>query len=201
MATQSILVGLIGTLAVKRPLSMDLEKLLALAHELDNDALAELHDQFFPVVYRYVHFRLDDEQLVEDISSEVFLRLLDTLHARRDTVRDLRSWLLGTASNLIFDHLRQKYRRPTENLEQHENLVDERRPELIVERAMSHQVVREVFQELTEEQQHVLSLRFSQGLSIGETAQIVKKSVNAVKVLQYRALATLRRLLEVRKHL
>ncbi len=184
-----------------RHLLMDPEILLARAHQLDAEALAELHEAYYPVVYRYVRFRLEDEQLVEDITSEVFLRFLHALHEQRKTVQDVRGWLLGTASNMIYDHLRQKYRHPTEELEQHEDLPDELHPEAIVERNMDNAVIHKYLRELTEEQQKVLALRFSQGMSVGETARIVKKSVNAVKVLQYRALSTLRRLLESRKDL
>jgi RNA polymerase sigma-70 factor (ECF subfamily) len=178
---------------------MDPETLLARAHMMDEAALTELHEQFFPVVYRFVRFRLDDEQLVEDITSEVFLRLLDALRQKHKNVRDLRSWLLGVASNMVYDHLRQKYRHPTDELENHEDLPDGLHPEAIVERNVSDQMIRDYVKELTEDQQKVLSLRFSQGMSVGETARIVNKSVNAVKVLQFRALSTLRRLIEGRR--
>ena len=183
----------------RRMLHMDSEELLARAHQLDEEALAELHEAFYPVVYRFVRFRLEDEQLVEDITSEVFLRLLDALRQQRTSVRDVRGWLLGTASNLVYDHLRRKYRHPIEELEQHEDLPDELHPETIVESDMANQIVRQCVKELTEDQQKVLSLRFAQGMSVGGTARIVHKSVNAVKVLQYRALSTLRRMLESKK--
>ena len=183
----------------RQPLIMDPDILLARCHEMDEDALTELHEQFYPVVFRFVRFRLDDEQLVEDITSEVFLRLLDVLCQKHKKVRDLRGWLLGTASNMICDHLRQKYRHPTDKLLAHKDLPDGLHLEAIVERNLSDQVIREYVKELTEDQQNVLSLRFSQGMSVDETARIVHKSVNAVKVLQFRALSTLRRLLESRR--
>jgi RNA polymerase sigma-70 factor (ECF subfamily) len=200
MLTYSILVGNLRSFTRRLSL-MDPDNLLDRAHQLDEDALAELHELFYPVVYRFVRFRLEDEQLVEDITSEVFLRLLDALSQERKNVRDLRGWLLGTASNLVYDHLRRKYRHPMEELDQHEDLPDELHPEVIVESDMANQVIRECVKELTEDQQKVLSLRFSQGMSVGETARIVHKSVNAVKVLQYRALSTLRRMLETKKDL
>jgi RNA polymerase sigma-70 factor, ECF subfamily len=200
MQTYSILTARLRSIT-RHMLLMDPEILLARAHQLDEEALAELHETFYPVVYRYVRFRLEDEQLVEDITAEVFLRLLAALHQQRKTVRDIRGWLLGTASNMVYDHLRQKYRHPTEELEQHEDLPDDMHPEAIVERDMDNQLIHEYVKELTDDQQQVLSLRFSQGMSIGETARIVHKSVNAVKVLQYRALSTLRRLLEGRRDL
>ena len=200
MATYSILTANFAAYT-RRMLRMEPEDLLARAHNLDEEALAELHEAFYPVVFRFVRFRLEDEQLVEDITSEVFLRLLDALHQKRSHVRDVRGWLLGTASNLVYDHLRRKYRHPVEELEQHADLPDGLHPEAIVESDMSNQVVRQCVKELTEDQQKVLSLRFAQGMSVGETARIVQKSVNAVKVLQFRALSTLRRMLESKKDL
>ena len=200
MSTYSILITNLRSYTLQL-LLMDPDNLLDRAHQLDEDALAELHELFYPVVYRFVRFRLEDDQLVEDITSEVFLRLLNALRQERKSVRDVRGWLLGTASNLVYDHLRRKYRHPMEELEQHEDLPDEVHPESIVESDMSNQVIRECVRELTEDQQKVLSLRFSQGMSVGETARVVHKSVNAVKVLQYRALSTLRRMLESKKDL
>src|SRR5512138_2369722 len=101
---------------------MEADRLLQHARDLDAQALAQIHDRFYPAVYRYVRYRLDDEQVVEDISSEVFLRLLNHFHKQKGEIHDLRAWLMGTASNLVNDHLRQKYRRPTEDLEDHEGI-------------------------------------------------------------------------------
>ena len=58
--------------------------------------------------------------------------------------------------------------------------------------------VRRALHRLTPEQQHVLSLRFGSELSLEETAQLMERSVNAIKALQFRALAGLRRELERR---
>lgn len=171
------------------------ERLLERAQKLDAQALAQIHDRFYPPVYRYVQYRLDNEQVVEDISSEVFLRLLDHIHKRKGEIHDLRSWLLGTAANLINDHLRQKYRRPTENLEDHETLTTGEDLHRTAEQNENQRDIRQAMQQLTREQQHVLALRFSQGFSVEETAKLMNKTIGAVKVLQFRALATMRTLL------
>ncbi len=178
---------------------MNAERLLECAQNLDTQALALIHDRYYPAVYRYVRYRLNNEQIVEDISSEVFLRLLDHFHKQKDEIRDLRGWLLGTASNLVNDHLRQKYRRPTENLEDlddHEGLISGDNPHQAVEQNDNQRAVRQAIQRLTREQQHVLALRFSQGLSLEETARLMDKTIGAIKVLQFRALAAIRKLLE-----
>ena len=174
---------------------MNSDSLLERAQKLDVQALALIHDHYYPVVYRYVRYRLDNEQIVEDLSSEVFLRLLDHLHRHKGVIHDLRAWLMGTAANLVNDHLRQKYRRPQEVLEDHEMLPATDDPEKQAEQNDAHREVREAMQHLTDEQQHVLALRFSQGLSVEETAQELDKSTGAIKVLQFRALAALRQLL------
>ncbi len=174
---------------------MSQETLLERARKFDHEALAALHDQLYPVIFRYVQFRLDDHQTCEDITSEVFVRFLAALRQPDRLIEDARAWMLGTASNLVHDHYRIKYRRPTENLEDHESLVSTQVTEGAVDHRFTLDELRQAMQHLTLDQQNVLALRFTQELSLEETAQIVGKSVNAVKVLQFRALAALRRLL------
>jgi RNA polymerase sigma-70 factor (ECF subfamily) len=174
---------------------MSFEILLARAQMLDQQALGELHDQLYPAIYKYVCYRLQDIHLSEDITSEVFVRLLDALHHHKE-IRDVRAWTLGTASNLVNDYFRQKYRRQMDDLESHANLPSGLSTEGAVEQSMTLIELRSAMQQLTIDQQHVLALRFSQEMSLEETANVVGKSVNAVKVLQFRALGALRRLLE-----
>jgi RNA polymerase sigma-70 factor (ECF subfamily) len=176
-------------------LTMSQNNLLDRVRKFDNEALAELHDQFYPVIYRYVRFRIDDDQVCEDLTSEVFLRFLNALHQTGRSIDDLRAWMLGTASNLIHDYYRIKYRRPVENIDDHETLVSSQNTESTIEHRVVLDDVRRAMQHLTPDQQNVLALRYSQELSLDETAKIVDKSVNAVKVLQFRALAALRRIL------
>jgi RNA polymerase sigma-70 factor (ECF subfamily) len=172
---------------------MKQDPLLERAQKFDHEALAALHDQLYPVVFRYVRYRVDDDQACEDIVSEVFLRFLKALRQNGRPIEDARAWMLGTAANLVHDFYRLKYRRPVENIEEHETLVAPNSTEMVIDRKMSTQEIREVMKRLTPDQQNVLALRFSQELSLEITAQVIGKSVNAVKVLQFRALAALRR--------
>lgn len=160
--------------------------------ELDSRAIGAIYDLYYPHVYRYVRYRLDDEALAEDIASEVFVRLLEAVHGKRGPRTNIKAWLLGTASHIITDHLRRSYRRPTEALD--ENMLDPLalRPEDFEHREQQ-QRVRGALKNLTDEQQHVLALRFGEGYSLEETASLMKKNVNAVKALQFRALAALQR--------
>jgi RNA polymerase sigma-70 factor (ECF subfamily) len=177
---------------------MIFDDLFEQAKKLDPQALGSLHDQLYPVIYRYVSYRLQDDQLCEDITSEVFVRMIDTLHHKDHKIKDVRAWVLGVASNLINDHFRQKYRRKLENLEDHIDLPDHHSTEGSVDHSLTMVEIRWAMARLTPDQQHVLALRFSQEMSLEETASIIGKSVNAVKVLQFRALAAMRRQLEER---
>jgi RNA polymerase sigma-70 factor, ECF subfamily len=176
---------------------MQSDEILLRARRLDMSALAQIHDRFYPEVYRYVRYRLDDERACEDIASEVFLRLLDALHKRRGPDRNLRGWLFGTASNLVNDHLRHRYQHVIEDLhEDEEDFFETDHPESMFVDRWEHSQVRQALLMLTTEQQHVLALRFADELSIEETAAAMEKSVNAVKALQFRAIASLRRIFE-----
>jgi len=177
------------------PSPMDSDETLARATRFDIATLAEIHDRYYPQVYRYVCYRLGESQVGEDIASEVFLRLLDALHRRRGPRQNLRGWLFGTASNLVNDHLRGLYRRRVEPLDQGYEQSNGEMLEKHYEQGWEQEQLRRAFQQLTEEQQHVLALRFSEDRSLEETAQIMGKSVTAVKGLQFRAIAALRRIL------
>jgi RNA polymerase sigma-70 factor (ECF subfamily) len=90
------------------------------------------------------------------------------------------------------DHMRRKYRRPEESIP--DSLMDlQPGPAFEVDRREQNRAVQNAYARLTSEQQDVLALRFGQGYSLEETAAILKKNVNAVKALQFRALASLQR--------
>ena len=187
------------TRPVRREAPMPTVELLTRAQRLDSKALAEIHDLYYPQVYRYVRYRLNDDQISEDITSEVFLRLLDALNKKSGPSQNLRGWLYGTASNLINDHLRSRYAHAIEPVDSEDyDLPGKQHPEESFEDEWVQQQVVDALQELTPEQQHVLALRFSDERSIDETANIMGKSATAVKALQFRAITSLRRLIEAR---
>lgn len=160
--------------------------------DLDPQVIGAIYDRYFSDVYRYVRYRVGDESAAEDIASEVFVRLLEAAQKGRGPQTNLKAWLLGTASHIAADYLRRVYRRPTEEIS--ENLPDPLTvPAAEAERRESERVVRAAMQKLTPEQQHVLALRFGEGYSLEETAALMNRNVNAVKALQFRALASLQR--------
>ena len=166
--------------------------LLARARDLDAQALGHIHDQYYPALYRFALYRTSDPELAADVAGEVFVRLLDALHARRPPQTTLRGWLFGVAAHLVADHYRRK---PAAELS--ESLADSQSVPGEAEANLARGEVQAGMRRLTEEQQQVLALRFGDGFSVEETATTLGKSVNATKALQFRAIEALRRVLKV----
>ena len=159
---------------------------------LQPHAIGAVYDKYFSEVYRYVLYRIGDPILAEDIASDVFVRMLEAIQSGRSPKTNLKGWLIGTASHIVTDHLRRKYRRPEEEIS---DSMPDRGPSITaeVDQREQNRIVNDAYAQLTPEQQHVLALRFGQGYSLEETAATMNKNVNAVKALQFRALAALQR--------
>lgn len=164
--------------------------------KLDSQAIGAIYDRHFPEVYRYVRYRVNDETVAEDVASEVFVRLLEAAQKGQGPQSNLKGWLIATASNAVNDHLRRKYRRPVEALSESMPDEDVSLPAEVDLREQTR-AVQTAYAQLTAEQQHVLALRFGLGLSLEETAQHLQKNANAIKALQFRALAALQRVMGV----
>ncbi len=173
------------------PTQTDEADLLARALANDVQALGEIHDRYFPQIYRYAYARIEDEQMAEDIASETFVRLLDALQGGQPPHTTLRGWLFGVASHLIIDHYHKRKSLPLTDY-----IADGYSLQAEAEEKLRRADVMAAMAELTTEQQEVLALRFASGFSVEETAQMMKRSVTAVKGLQFRAVDTLRRLLK-----
>src|SRR5512136_3143796 len=166
--------------------------LLARARQLDPEALAHIHDTYYTSIFRYVAFRVSDHATAEDLTSEVFTRLLAALRDKNAPQNTLRGWLYGVAARVVSDHHRKTYRAPQVELD--EALVSaDHDPADIVDRKLTLESVKRAMQDLTEEQRHVLSLRFGSDMPIQDVARVLGKSEGAVKQLQARAVAALAR--------
>lgn len=168
------------------------KSIAAKKENFDTHVIGAIYDQYFSEVYRFALYRVGDPSVAEDIASDVFIRLLEAVNNGRGPETNIKGWLIGTASHAAMDHLRQKYRRPEADIP--ESLPDlEPDPTMQVDQREQNQMVRHAYLKLTDEQQTVIALRFGQGYSLEETAAYMNKNLNAVKALQFRALAALQR--------
>lgn len=174
----------------KNPVVGDDHSLLVRIQQHDQQALAQTYDQYFDQIYRYLNCRLGEPEVAADLTGEVFLALVKALKVGKPPRTSLAGWLYAVARNLAADYIRQKIH----TVSLIEDLVADE-PSLTDQAHWSQlaPILRKALLQLTEEQQHVIALRFGQGLSLAETARLLEKSVGAVKALQHRALASLAR--------
>ena len=149
--------------------------------------VAALYDRYAPELYRYIYHRLGAKTFAEDLTAEVFVRLLNLKRAPDDW----RAYLYRIAHNLVVDSLRKH---PHILEEANESIADVRNDP--VERAEildEQRNLRQAIARLTPEQQQVVVLKFLEEMSNTEVARILNKPEGAVKALQHRALTNLRK--------
>ena len=164
----------------------------------DAEAFGQLYDRYVDVVYRYIQYRVANSALAEDLTSETFLRALRRITSYTWQGRDFGAWLVTIARNLIADHYKSgRYRLELATSDLVEAGADrsEDGPEDEVLTGITNGVLLEAVKRLNAEQQECIALRFLQGMSVAETAQIMGKNEGAIKALQYRAVKSLSRLL------
>lgn len=184
--------------AASQPVPDELE-LVRRSQAGDPDAFARLYDAYFERIYRYVYFRVAETALAEDITSQVFLKGWEKLDSYQPGQAPFIAWLYRIAHNAVIDHYRtRKAAVPLEAARQaelsHADPLDER-----LDLQADALQLRAALQELTEEQQQVMVLKFINGLSTPEIARQLGKRQGAVRALQMRALQGLARSLGLRE--
>jgi RNA polymerase sigma-70 factor, ECF subfamily len=167
-------------------------ELVALAQRGVEKALGALYDAHSQAVFRYFKARLGNQQAAEDLTGEVFRRMLTGLPQYRAVGLPFRAWLFRIAHNLLVDYYRQEGNSTLVPLQQAEQQMDEDDPASVAERKLTFEQACRVVAELDLSQREVLTLRFLSGLSLHETALALNKSEDAVKALQRRGLMALR---------
>jgi RNA polymerase sigma-70 factor (ECF subfamily) len=165
------------------------------AQAYDPDALAELYDRYAPRMYAYIYRRVSDSALAEDLTSELFVRVLRSIRNSRFWHGSFLPWLYRIAHNLVVDSYRRRPAVPPVSLDEALTSSGEGDPLDAVQHAQARERLQAALRRLTLEQQEVLALRFGEGLTAREVAQVIRKNTGAVEALQRRALATLQRLL------
>ncbi len=169
----------------------------------DARAIEALYDLYADRIYRYILARIGDASAAEDLTAEVFLRVIQ--HIRKfklDTARPAASvsaWLYRIAANLVADHHRAWGRRRTVNIEEDATLVSKALgPAQLAERRDTLAQLSAALEKLTEDQRLVVLCKFGEGMSNAEAAAWLGKTEGAVEALQHRALRTLSRLLSMK---
>jgi RNA polymerase sigma-70 factor, ECF subfamily len=171
--------------------SPDDEAELVAAAQRNRAAFAPLYDRYARPVYRYCYRRLGSHEAAEDATSQTFINALDGLGRYRDGT--FRGWLFTIADRVVTDLHRR--RRPQTGIDAAINVEStEAGPEEMFIAAETSLSVQEMLESLTPDQQQIVALRLA-GLTSREIAAIVGREHQAVRSLQFRAYARLRRLL------
>ncbi len=160
-------------------------------------AFSALYEHYYDSIYRYVSFRTGNTVDAEDITAEVFVRMIESIHRFKWKGHPFSSWLFRIAHNLVVDFYRKNGKRQTVSLESAPPLLQatmlDTDARLDIELTMGE--VSRAMESLTDLQREAITLRFAAGLSIAETAKAMGKKDNAVKALQHAGLKKLRRTL------
>jgi RNA polymerase sigma-70 factor (ECF subfamily) len=180
---------------VSNPASTDAD-LVQRAKDGDKLAFSALYERYQPPVFSYVYYRVDDQSLAEDLTAEVFIRMVTKIHAYRAT-SPLLAWLYTIARNLITDHYRQASRLSPLN---ERTAMTNHDPAEEAHQHIRESELRAALNHLTEEQRQVVILKFIERRSNLHIATLLGKTEGAIKSLQHRALDALRRILDTKPH-
>lgn len=163
----------------------------------DPDAVAHLYALYHTGIFRFLYYRTGSKLFAEDLTSEVFLRMVQSLSGFQPGKGTFAAWLYQIARRVLYDWYRSSAVHPLVELaETHPDPAPQ--PEEAASKRLEHVVLAEAIRGLSAEQQDVVILRFINGFSLGMTAEAIHRSIDAVKGLQSRGLSKLREILSER---
>jgi RNA polymerase sigma-70 factor (ECF subfamily) len=177
--------------------------LVTLAQQGDGEAFGQIYDCYVDSVYRYLYYRVGSPQLAEDLTSETFVRALRRIDSFQWQGKDIGAWFVTIARNLVTDHFKSSRFRLEVSTG---DILEAARAgsanqggsnpgteEIVLDHLRNAELLGAVKQ-LKADQQECIVLRFLQGLSVAETADVMGRSEGAIKQLQLRAVRGLAKL-------
>jgi RNA polymerase sigma-70 factor (ECF subfamily) len=174
--------------------SMDhVRKLVDRAQKGDRAALEELYLIHFDRIYSYLHVSVGNRHDAEDLTTQTFLKMLESIGLFRWQSAPFSAWLFRIAHNLAMDHFRARRRVQPEEEVPEPLGSEEPSAELEAMHSIGRQSMIELIDKLSPEQQQVLTLKFVFNFPNADVAKILDKTEGAIKSLQHRALASLQK--------
>jgi RNA polymerase sigma-70 factor, ECF subfamily len=171
----------------------EIARLVELAQGGDRAALEELYLIHFDRIYGYLHLSVGNRHDAEDLTTQTFMRMLESIKKFRWQSAPFSAWLFRIAHNLAMDHFRASRRLQPE--EEVPEPVGEEEPsaEAAAMESLGRQSMLELIEDLSQDQKQVLTLKFVFNLKNAEVATILGKTEGAIKSLQHRALVSLQK--------
>src|SRR5437868_3064768 len=163
------------------------------AQKGDRAALEELYLIHFDRIHSYLHVSVGNKHDAEDLTTQTFLKMLESINRFRWQSAPFSAWLFRIAHNLAMDHFRARRRwQPEEEVPEAPG-SEEPSAELEAMQSIGRQSMLELIEKLSPEQQQVLTLKFVFNFPNADVATILDKTEGAIKSLQHRALASLQK--------
>lgn len=177
--------------AMRKKLEIDQ---ISRARDYDPIAYGEIYERYFNGVYKFIYYRIGDQNLAEDMTMTVFVKALEAIDTFTFRGVPFSAWLYRIAHNLIVDNYRRQPKQPMLSLE--EKLITTGEDSAtVLDSEFTHQALKQALSVLTDDQQRVLLLKFVDGLNNQEVGRVLGKTEGAVKSLQHRAIAAMGRTL------
>jgi RNA polymerase sigma-70 factor (ECF subfamily) len=173
--------------------TQEVRRLVDRAQQGDRAALEELYLHHFDRIYSYLHMSVGNRHDAEDLTTQTFMRMLESIKRFRWQSAPFSAWLFRIAHNLAMDHFRASRRwQPEEEVPEPAG-EEEPSAEVAAMQSIGRQSMLELIEDLSQEQKQVLTLKFVFNLPNAEVATILGKTEGAIKSLQHRALVTLQK--------
>ena len=179
--------------------SQELGRLVQRAQQGHRDALEELYLIHFDRIYGYLHVSVGNRPDAEDLTTQTFVKMLESIGKFRWQSAPFSAWLFRIAHNLAMDHFRASKRWQPEEEVPEPPPDESTSAEAGALESIGQKSMLELIEDLSAEQRQVLILKFVFNFSNAEAATILGKSEGAIKSLQHRALVSLQKQLETRE--
>ncbi len=161
------------------------------------NAFALLYRRHYDAVFKYCIHRLFDRHLAEDITSQVFLKVVEKFQSFEGSERQFRNWLYKIATNFINEHLRKSVRRKSalKFFKEQSNIRNTTFEDCAVKLA----ILKQTMLTLKPRYQTIIALRFFENLKLTEIAEVLDSNPGTIRSQLARALSKLRRKLSIDK--
>ena len=164
------------------------------SHSLD--AVSVLYDRHHKRIYHYLFMRLYDQHLAEDLTGEVFIRMLSALPDYKERSVPFEAWLYRIARNLLIDSYRKESAKQIIPIDEVTNIPATEDMDTKLDAKWSLEAIKAALDKIEPSQREVIELRFLVGLPVQNVSLILDKTISSVKALQHRGLNNLRMVIE-----
>lgn len=167
-------------------------ELLKKAKNGDSEAFGKLYDLYFNKIYRFIYYRVSHKETAEDLAEEVFIKVHNKIK-NLEAEGAFQAWLYQIARNLVIDHYRRQ--KSTVALEEVENIIEYESNIIDVLNLEAEQKsLLKILKQLSPEEQILLKMKFFEELDNTTIAALLNKSEGAIRIMQFRTLAKLKKL-------